>query len=320
MLAFSVNETLLLDQGQGIEEMLSISLDPDIAIETYHDYVQIRGIIILQGEYKKSTSPQHPDHEEVMNYLEKIIDTEPGQAMFSHRFPVEISIPKNRIYSISDVRVEVAAFDYELPTVDCLKINATLHIGGISKDEIIEDRHDVMEEPNQIGAESNEQAEAPKAVGPEQEKSIKQQESGEVKAGRTDKADKADKTNKADKKEVAKEPKQSETPVSSTDGKNHAEVANIEVITESEETIDIQLSENVETDEEKVKDVLFLTDLFGGIQEETKTNIRIHITQEEDTVETIAKRYEVSALQLIKENNLSPENLSEGMLIQIPQK
>src|SRR5690625_7852000 len=126
--------------------MLAISLEPDIAIETFHDYVQIRGIIILQGECKKTTENLEevgaPDNV-VTNYLEKIIDTEPGQAMFSHRFPVEISIPKNRITSMENVHVEVASFDYEIPATDCININATLHIAGITKEDVT-DRKSVV--------------------------------------------------------------------------------------------------------------------------------------------------------------------------------
>src|SRR5690625_3167167 len=82
--------------------------------------------------------------------------------------------------------------------------------------------------------------------------------------------------------------------------------------------IDIQLSESEEDDgDEEVKDVRFLTDLFGGEQEETYTKMKIYITQENDTIESIAKRYEMSTLQLIKDNQLTGEGLEEGQLLYI---
>ena len=59
-----------------------------------------------------------------------------------------------------------------------------------------------------------------------------------------------------------------------------------------------------------MKDVQFLTDLFGGSKEETQTTVTIYIIQEEDTVESIAKRFEIPALQLLKDNNLSGEDIS----------
>lgn len=308
VLAFSVDEKLLLDKGQAIDEMLSISLDPDIAIETYHDYVQIRGIIILQGEYKKSDIKTPTENEIGMNYLEKIIDTEPGQAMFSHRFPVEISIPKNRITSMENVHVEVASFDYEIPATDCININATLHIAGITKE-------DVTPEP---------QEELP----PEKEEEETTVQDKETVMEAIPTSDEASEEAPTEEVEVIEKPKRelqeeikeedSETSKNKLDVNDDTEV-DMEVVTDTEDTIDIQLSETEEVEEEKVKDMLFLTDLFGGAEEEMKTSIKIHITQEEDTVETIAKRYDVSALQLMKENNLSPEDITEGMLVEIPQ-
>lgn len=82
--------------------------------------------------------------------------------------------------------------------------------------------------------------------------------------------------------------------------------------------IDIQLNESEAEEDDEVKDVQFLTDLFGGEEEEQHAKMRIYITQEEDTIETIAKRYEISALQLIKDNNLAGESIEEGQLLHLP--
>lgn len=323
ILSFTVNESLHLESGQGIEEMLGISLEPDIAIETYHDYVQIRGIIILQGECKKTTENiegiNSTDHS-ITNYIEKIIDTEPGQAMFSHRFPVEVSVPKNRIRDISDVKVEVVSFDYELPSTHRLNINATLHIHGIVADEIIS-----------APAETPETLETPEETSEKTLRTTKEDEktdtSDELSLDK-DMHEKKESTEEIMHTEELETSKQEEvTIIDSEETKSGDLTASEEAMTveddklhDEKDEIDIQLSEMEEKEEEQVNDVLFLTDLFGGIAEESSTTLRIHIIQEEDTIESIAKRYDVSALQLMKDNQLSADEMIPGNLIHIENK
>ena len=131
-ISFDVNETLYFERGQEINEMLSISLDPDISLEMFDAYVQIRGIILLHGAYKKSQEHSHDSHEETVTaHIEKITDRNDEEAEFSHRFPLDISIPRERVHQLDDVSVMIHAFDYELPDHQTLKIKATIHIIGI---------------------------------------------------------------------------------------------------------------------------------------------------------------------------------------------
>src|SRR5690625_2797452 len=138
MIEFDLSETLYFESGQEIEEMLSISLDPDIAIQPYDSYVQIRGLIILQGEYRKRKQDvmdkdnNHYDH--TKEYVEKVIETAPNQAKFSHRFPVEISVPVERVENLKDITVSVDTFDYELPDKSKLVLIASIHIHGIKSE------------------------------------------------------------------------------------------------------------------------------------------------------------------------------------------
>ena len=56
---------------------------------------------------------------------------EEGNCEFSHRFPVDITIPNNRIQSIYDIDVIVESFDYSIPERSCLKLSAELTISGL---------------------------------------------------------------------------------------------------------------------------------------------------------------------------------------------
>lgn len=54
--SFELNETLYFEKGQEIEELRGISLEPEITIQTNEDYISIRGVIELTGNYKKATT------------------------------------------------------------------------------------------------------------------------------------------------------------------------------------------------------------------------------------------------------------------------
>src|SRR5690625_3649022 len=100
-LVFHVNESLLFTNEQRIAEMKSISLEPDIIVQSYDDYVHIRGIILLKGEYKKeslsdskSFYPISSDVEKEnqnVRWIEKVIENDEfaDEHIFSHRFPVD---------------------------------------------------------------------------------------------------------------------------------------------------------------------------------------------------------------------------------------
>ncbi|WP_066311550.1 stage VI sporulation protein D [Bacillus sp. FJAT-29814] len=132
-LRFSVEESLWFRKGQEVEELISISLDPDITIQENDQYVTIRGSLDLTGEYKSLQDDQDYQGEGVASqkFVERVAEREEGTCEFSHRFPVDITIPNNRIQSVYDIDVLVESFDYSLPERSCLKLSAELTISGL---------------------------------------------------------------------------------------------------------------------------------------------------------------------------------------------
>src|SRR5699024_858323 len=111
-----------------------------ISIQTFHEYVSIRGVIELSGDYYKiqvsnilDDEPTEMNYHE-MNFIEQVIDKTDTQAAFMHRFPVEISIPSYRVNDLEDVTVQVSSFDYEIPNHHQMKISATIEIEGINEE------------------------------------------------------------------------------------------------------------------------------------------------------------------------------------------
>ncbi|MCM3765465.1 stage VI sporulation protein D [Neobacillus niacini] len=132
-LRFSVEESLWFRKGQEVEELISISLDPDITIQENDQYVTIRGSLDLSGEYKSLQDENDHQGEGVASqkFVERVAEREEGTCEFSHRFPVDITIPNNRIQSVYDIDVLVESFDYSFPERSCLKLSAELTISGL---------------------------------------------------------------------------------------------------------------------------------------------------------------------------------------------
>lgn len=126
--SFELNESLYFEKGQEVAEIRGISLDPEISIQSFNEYISIRGVIELRGEYQKAENSEGEhssnDFEDYHSnrYVESVVDTEEGAAAFSHRFPVEISIPSYRVTNLDDVTVNISSFDYEIPDQNQLKL------------------------------------------------------------------------------------------------------------------------------------------------------------------------------------------------------
>lgn len=135
-LSFSLEESIWFQKGQEVEELLSISLEPDITIQENDQYVIIRGSLLLSGEYKKEDNDvMEEDTYLAPSFIQSVEEREDGQCNFTHRFPIDITIPMSRIGSIYDVHVEIDSFDYVIPEPSCLKLTADLSIGGLRAEQ-----------------------------------------------------------------------------------------------------------------------------------------------------------------------------------------
>ncbi|MBT2643081.1 stage VI sporulation protein D [Bacillus sp. ISL-41] len=131
-LRFSLEESVWFQRGQEVAELVSISLDPNITIQENEQYVSIRGSLELTGEYTCHEQQQEDESQiAALKYVHSVMEREEGVYEFLHRFPVDITIPKNRIESIYDIDIQVEGFDYVFPEKDRLKLNADLAITGL---------------------------------------------------------------------------------------------------------------------------------------------------------------------------------------------
>lgn len=131
-LQFSIDETIWLRNGYEADEILSLALDPDISIEETSQYVAIKGALRLTGEYKPTQGEDTERTEEVSyRVVDEVTETEDGTTFMEHHFPVDITIPANRVKSIEDVYVTVDALDYTQPNKACIQLQADISISGL---------------------------------------------------------------------------------------------------------------------------------------------------------------------------------------------
>ncbi len=137
ILRFSLEESVWFQKGQEVDDLLSISLDPNITIQENDQYITIQGSLELTGEYNRTQTNQ-PEEEEVFKapkLVHSVLEREEGVNEFLHHFPVDITIPFSRVSSIDDIVVEIETFDYVFPERSCLNLTAELSIAGLTNEE-----------------------------------------------------------------------------------------------------------------------------------------------------------------------------------------
>ncbi|MDW7613541.1 stage VI sporulation protein D [Peribacillus simplex] len=147
-LRFSLEESVWFQKGQEVAELFSISLDPNVTIQESDQYVFIRGSLDLCGEYKDSQNGEEEEFSQTFlpKAVQKVERHPDGLTEFTHRFPVDITIPNNRIASLEEIDVSIQSFDYAMPEHNCLKLQADLLITGIYNDSYVEERFDTEQE------------------------------------------------------------------------------------------------------------------------------------------------------------------------------
>lgn len=136
-LQFSINESVWLKDEAPAEEILSMALEPDITVEESRSDVTIKGFLRLTGEYKPAEPviPENDVKAPPFRTIDEIIDTGSGTAVLEHHFPIDITIPADRVSSLEDLFVIIDSFDYELTEQRHIQLQADIAITGLKNPE-----------------------------------------------------------------------------------------------------------------------------------------------------------------------------------------
>jgi stage VI sporulation protein D len=341
-LRFSLEESLWFRKGQEVTELVSISLDPDITIQENDQYVTIRGSLELTGEYNSQNDQQEDDDENIttQKYIQFVEERDGGVCEFSHRFPVDITIPNNRIQSIYDIDVFVESFDYAIPERSCLKLSAELTINGLYGVQQNENNGELLypAQSAREGADQNEQLTT--------ENVSDQDLLFEVEARKLPDEEKVEEpvsfptfssgeTNYDIDKERAlffkKKVKMEDELVESAQTESVGEVSPNETV-DAVIILEESSSSSSSTDEsppkqEEVKKVksskkktMTLTEFFARKEEDAaQAKLKICIVQKGDTLDQLAERYDVTIQNLLRVNHLEiNQDVSVGQVLYIP--
>jgi stage VI sporulation protein D len=349
-LRFSLEESIRFKRGQEVVEFLSISLDPVVSVDEYEQYITIRGALELSGEYRMAEGEESSaDSFDFAGYrfVQHVSTREDGISELSHRFPIDITIPKNRIQNLEDVYVTVESFDYDLDENGRMLVTADISISGITEvplDEpplAEEEEEDLLFERFEVVArkEVYEEEQRKQQVEEEafpisnhmlQDQNEEQaQEAADIPRKETKKEEeKVEPLNINEQPEEKKEKEEKEETVAQLEENEPMEEEN--VVPQQEAKVSIgsmkendadEMEEIEENEKTKVKseNTLYLTKLFAKNQEEEFTKVKICIVQQGDSLDKIAERYDVTVQQLLRVNQLeSPEEIHEGQLLYIP--
>lgn len=312
-LRFSLKESVWFQKGQEVEEILSISLDPDVMIEELDYEVIVRGQLDLTGEYiaRQEDSPFSLRELSPAKSIDYVETREDGINELVHSFPLEISIPRNRVKQVEELYVFIEEFDYDLKEDGCLQLLADISISGLCDEERLQDEEtegkEIEEKEIEVDRVEEVIEEAPAhsesdgwedyAFEPfqlEERKEPELEEEEEKKevlgfgtAEREESKEIAPQFELFGRKDIQKEKKQQE-----------------------EEPSYSQRDENA----------LYLTKLFTKEPEEEFTKLRMYFVQEGDTIESVAERYETTVQHLHRLNQTEDMYLNAGTILYIPAR
>ncbi|MBY0597029.1 stage VI sporulation protein D [Bacillus bingmayongensis] len=341
-LRFSLKESVWFQKGQEVEELLSISLDPDVEIEELEYEVIVRGQLDLTGEYiarqdDSAFSLRDLSPAKSIDYVEM---REDGVNELVHSFPLEISIPRNRVKQVEELYVSIEEFDYELKENGCLQLLADVSISGLCEGERIQNEvqeEEVEREPEITVMNEEEVERAPEIAVVNEEEVEREPEITVVNEDKTpvEVEEVTVHTESDGWEDYAFEPFQLEA-------RKEQELEEVEDLKEHEEeereeaketTPQFELFGRKNFKKEKEKELqeeveaaysqrdenaLYLTKLFTKEPEEEFTKLRMYFVQEGDTIESVAERYETSVQHLHRLNQTDEVYLTAGQIIYIP--
>ncbi|SFK70148.1 stage VI sporulation protein D [Paenibacillus sp. 1_12] len=113
-LRFDIYERVHLSEGvAGIKHLEDVELVPHIQVVPQGDQALLRGNLLLSGTYV--------DEQDAVNRT------------LEHLIPVEITLPLNRVHRVEDIAVEIENFDVDILSARSLNITGVLSLNGLEE-------------------------------------------------------------------------------------------------------------------------------------------------------------------------------------------
>jgi stage VI sporulation protein D len=293
-LRFNISEKIRLHPQQaGISSLLELDLYPDVEIKDEGQHLKIHGYLRLNGSYEGDSEAEVTDYD---------LDEQEGEEI-AYVIPVEITLPRDRA-ELADVSAEVESFDYQLLSPFELQIEAVLMIDGILPEQeeelITEVSEDRMEEQEQI-EESPTFAAQPFQPEFEEMKAIKEIPQAEEESIQRPVYRETRKiTNEQPQEVQSQEEQQPQLAIEQDNQQEEVE----------------ELEEPCNTEDRGREWSRWMV----GNKEDTFTPLRMVIVQKDESIDTLAAKYDISSDAILRTNQFTTDRLVEGQIVKIPVK
>ncbi|WP_096435962.1 stage VI sporulation protein D [Alteribacter populi] len=330
-LSFSIQEAVWLNRGQEIENVLSLSLDPDISIHEAEDHVTVKGNLVLTGEYRPGKEVDEAQQQrdaslsEQVSFrsIEEVRISDEGLGTIKHPFPIDVTIPRDRIHSLDDVYVNVDGFDYDLPGNGCIELQADVSITGMRGE--FPSQSNTTEQKKEEAEEEEERSFHYESVRPALE------EEPQPEMRNSDYLEEEEEHEEVHHEPVVnfssstEEENQENEPEFEEPETNHKEgMEQVRYVEETKMEVEDQYEEEESTEEEehegREENALYLTKMLARDNEEEFSRLRMCIIQPGESIETISERYDIPVSQLMRTNQLNEERVDEGQILYIPTR
>lgn len=352
---FEVRENINFKRGEEIDDLYSIAIDPDVKVIHESNYVQIRGVLVVRGDYQTTNYDQESQYivdDEDYNTVQQVRTLDNGFMEFQYPIPIDITIPHNRIRTDDHIQVVIDYFDYELPEPKTLKVYSNVRLDGTEMVEAVEERYDDEEtnsdfELKEFPTMQDEDYEHDDGqdheydeyeqedqhdtedeiydepdVDSDEEKGRdfwKKKDSQSLQEFFNKKDEKVDEDTTSNVEEVNVSAMPEETDADDNQDYDDEYGKDSDTDTDTMAEVD-DADEKVEQKKSKAKQGLSYLSKFFREDEETGTvQMRMRFVQEEDTLESIANYYHVSVSKLERLNGLEAgDTLKAGDVIYVP--
>jgi stage VI sporulation protein D len=159
---FQLEESIWLDHHANDAEIISLELEPQIEVEEERNFITITGSLALTGRFAaneeegeesldlESSSLADQLHFQPFRVDQREIVEEDFRGKIEKRFPIDVTIPANKIDDIEDVFVQIEQFDYNVTNGHRLNITADITISGIRNEARVEESEQVEVEQKKL--------------------------------------------------------------------------------------------------------------------------------------------------------------------------
>ncbi|GGE75891.1 stage VI sporulation protein D [Priestia taiwanensis] len=328
-LSFSLNEAIWFQRGQEVADLLSIELHPQVGVQEYSDYIQVKGSLELYGEYYAKPAGEMASLRETghVRTAQEVYEREDGIYVLTHLFPLDVTIPRSRIQEVEDVYVQIESFDYDLTEDNELRILADLSIQGLAEQEV--------QQPMESAFVPFEPLDTPPEITRFEEVRVEAEEVQNMPASEhyfepfqfeMRKMPTEEDLEEQMEQEKLKEKEEMDTFLQPQVEYFSRQDASYKHTLDEGKEGEVKMEAVEQEEEEEVREkvpnrpenALYLTKLFQRNSENEFRKMRMYFVQNGDTLESIAEKYEVQTQQITRKNQLEDDFLFEGQLLYIP--